>query len=176
MALFVFFLILFAAFAWFISWGMVAILFYPKKSIHFIGIHWQAPILNYFNKIDWGTILPKEQLPHQLEQLMPVIEEKLDHFFRNRLAEKLPMISMFIGDKTIQQLKEVFLEELRTMFPELIHSFGSNIQKEWMKNLDQVYMSFLQEKLLEAMAPLRIIAVLMGLLWGAISYGIYCIF
>ena len=80
MALFVFFLILFAAFAWFISWGMVAILFYPKKSIHFIGIHWQAPMLNYFNKLDWETILPKEQLPHQLEQLMPVIEEKLDHF------------------------------------------------------------------------------------------------
>lgn len=152
------------------------LVFYPKKPIHFLGFHWEAPILGYIKKLDLETILPKEQLPKQLDQLMPVIEDKLDHFFRNRLAEKLPMISMFIGDKTIQQLKEVFMEELRTMFPELITSFSSNIQKEWMAKLDQTYLAFLQEKLLEETAPLRKIALLIGLFWGAITYGIYCFF
>lgn len=155
---------------------MVMLVFYPKKPIHFLGFHWEAPILGYIKKLDLETILTKEQLTKQLDQLMPVIEDKLDHFFRNRLAEKLPMISMFIGDKTIQQLKEVFMEELRTMFPELITSFGSNIQKEWMAKLDQTYLAFLQEKLLEETAPLRKIALLIGLFWGAITYGIYCFF
>lgn len=176
MLFFAFLLIMFASIAWLISWGMVMFVFYPKKPIHFLGFHWEAPIQGYFKKLDLETILPKEQLPKHLDQLMPVIEDKLDHFFRNRLAEKLPMISMFIGDKTIQQLKEVFMEELRTMFPELIASFGSNIQREWMVKLDQTYLSILKEKLLKATAPLRIIALFIGLLWGAITYGIYCFF
>jgi hypothetical protein len=68
------------------------------------------------------------------------------------------------------------MEELRTMFPDLIASFGSNIQKEMITKLDQIYLNLIQNKLLEATAPLRIIAVLLGLLWGFITYAIYCLF
>lgn len=155
---------------------MVLLVFYPKNPIKLLGFQLEAPIRHYIKKVDLETILPKEQLPEQLEQLMPVIEDKLDHFFSNRLGEKLPMIAMFIGDKTIQQLKEVFMEELRTMFPELIASFSANIQKEWIAKLDQTYLNILQRKLLEATAPLRTFAILFGLIWGAISFAIYSLF
>lgn len=167
---------MFAAFAWLISWGMVGILFYPKKSIHILGIHWEAPILQWVKTIEWQQLIPADHLPKQLDQLIPVIDTKLDDFFRNRLTQKLPMIAMFIGDKTIQQLKEVFVEELRVMYPELITSFSSNIQKEWITKLDETFLNVLQRKLLEATAPLRTIALIFALLWGSITYAIFCLF
>jgi hypothetical protein len=83
---------------------------------------------------------------------------------------------MFIGDKTIQQLKEVFIEELKIMFPELIHSFTSNIQKELVDKLELVYIDVLQKKLWELTAPIRKLALLMGILWGAITYLILSFF
>ena len=155
---------------------MVGILFYPKKSIHILGIHWEAPILQWVKTIEWQQLIPADHLPKQLDQLIPVIDTKLDDFFRNRLTQKLPMIAMFIGDKTIQQLKEVFVEELRVMYPELITSFSSNIQKEWITKLDETFLNVLQRKLLEATAPLRTIALIFGLLWGSITYAIFCLF
>lgn len=155
---------------------MVGILFYPKKSIHILGIHWEAPILQWVKTIEWQQLIPADHLPKQLDQLIPVIDTKLDDFFRNRLTQKLPMIAMFIGDKTIQQLKEVFVEELRVMYPELITSFSSNIQKEWITKLDETFLNVLQRKLLEATAPLRTIALIFALLWGSITYAIFCLF
>ena len=176
MILFIFLMIMFAAFAWLISAGMIMLVFYPKNPIRLLGLYWESPMLTFVKKLDWNNILPKEQIPEQLEALMPVIDEKLDDFFRNRLSEKLPMISMFIGDKTIQQLKEVFIEELRTMFPELIHSFTANIQKDLVNKLQPVYIDVMQKKLWEAAAPIRKLALLMGILWGAITYLILSIF
>lgn len=141
-----------------------------------MGIHWEAPILQWVKTIEWQQLIPADHLPKQLDQLIPVIDTKLDDFFRNRLTQKLPMIAMFIGDKTIQQLKEVFVEELRVMYPELITSFSSNIQKEWITKLDETFLNVLQRKLLEATAPLRTIALIFALLWGSITYAIFCLF
>jgi hypothetical protein len=96
-------ILLFSGLAWFISWGMIGILFYPKKPI----LGWQAPLIGWAKNIDLSNLLNEENLDAQLDKVMPVIDAKLDDFFRHRLTEKLPMISMFIGDKTIQQLKTV---------------------------------------------------------------------
>lgn len=141
-----------------------------------MGIHWEAPILQWVKTIEWQQLIPADHLPKQMDQLLPLIDTKLDDFFRNRLTQKLPMIAMFIGDKTIQQLKEVFVEELRVMYPELITSFSSNIQKEWITKLDETFLNVLQRNLLEATAPLRTIALIFGLLWGSITYAIFCLF
>lgn len=175
MALFVFLLILFAVFAWLISWGMVKILFYPKKSIHFLGIHWEAPIVQWAKTLQWQQLIPADQLPKQLDQLLPVIDGKLDDFFRNRLTQKLPMIAMFIGDKTIQQLKEVFIEELQNMFPDLLQAFGKNIQETIVDQFEQKSLPIIEQALLKATAPLRKLAIVFGMIWGSIFYIIWSI-
>ena len=61
---------------------------------------------------------------------MPLVEEQIDHFLRIKLGEQMPMISMFIGDKTIQQLKNIFMEELTTLFPNLINQYAKNLQSD----------------------------------------------
>ncbi len=165
-------MVLFAGLAWLISWGMVAILFYPTKTI----FGWQAPLIGWVQKINLNDLLHEEKLDTQLDKVMPIIDEKLDDFFRNRLTEKLPMISMFIGDKTIQQLKTVFMEELRQMFPTLMQSFASNMQRDLLKQLEHQSMEKIKTLALKATTPLRKIAIFVGLIWGIIAYLILNLF
>ena len=165
-------ILLFSGLAWFISWGMIGILFYPKKPI----LGWQAPLIGWAKNIDLSNLLNEEKVDAQLDKVMPVIDAKLDDFFRHRLTEKLPMISMFIGDKTIQQLKTVFMEELKQMFPTLMQSFTSNLQKDLLQQLEYQSLEKLKMAAFKATAPLRKMAIFIGLIWGIISYWILNLF
>jgi hypothetical protein len=165
-------ILLFSGLAWFISWGMIGILFYPKKPI----LGWQAPLIGWAKNIDLSNLLNEEKLDAQLDKVMPVIDAKLDDFFRHRLTEKLPMISMFIGDKTIQQLKTVFMEELRQMFPTLMQSFASNLQKDLLEQIENQSLERLKLAAFTATAPLRKLAIFIGLIWGIISHLILNLF
>jgi uncharacterized membrane protein YheB (UPF0754 family) len=40
------------------------------------------------------------------------------------------MLSMLIGDKTINQLKEAFLQELESLFPVLMKNYMNKIQED----------------------------------------------
>ena len=164
--------LLFAGLAWLISWGMIGILFYPKKPI----LGWQAPLIGWAKNINLSHWMSEEKLDAQLDKVMPVIDEKLDDFFRNRLTEKLPMISMFIGDKTIQQLKTVFMEELRQMFPSLMHSFASNIQTDLLQQLEYQSLEKLKIAAFKATAPIRRRAIIIGIVWGIFAYWILNLF
>ena len=165
-------MMLFAGLAWLISWGMVGILFYPKKPI----LGWQAPLIGWARNFNLTHLLSEEKLDTQLDKVMPIIDHKLDDFFRHRLTEKLPMISMFIGDKTIQQLKSVFMEELRQMFPSLMHSFASNMQKDLLQQLEYQSLEKLKIAAFKATAPIRRLAIIIGIVWGIFAYWILNLF
>lgn len=66
-----------------------------------------------------------------LQKIMPFIEEHVDHFLRVKLGEAIPMIGMFIGDKTIAQLKGLFMEELQTLFPEVMKNYARELQQDF---------------------------------------------
>ena len=68
--------------------------------------------------------------PKNLQQLMPVVEEHIDQFLRRKLADEMPIISMFIGENTIQQLKTIFLKELESLFPILMQRYMGNLQQQ----------------------------------------------
>ena len=65
--------------------------------------------------------------PSVLQKIMPVIEEHIDDFLRNKLKKEMPFIGMLIGDKTVSSLKKVFMTELETMFPNIMRSYASNL-------------------------------------------------
>jgi len=94
----------------------------------------------------------------------------LDSFFKERLTEKMPIISMFIGEKTITQLKEVFIEELQTLFPDLISQFSKSIQAAFLSTLSSKWAPILETMLLKATQKLRWIAFLIGAIWGWVIY------
>ena len=68
--------------------------------------------------------------PAQFEKIRPVVESHVDEFLRVKLAKQMPMISMFVGDKTIEKMKSVFMEELQVIFPQVIGRFAGSIGDE----------------------------------------------
>jgi uncharacterized membrane protein YheB (UPF0754 family) len=68
--------------------------------------------------------------PQNVQRILPVVEEHIDHFLRSKLKETMPMISMFIGEKTIGQLKDVFMQELEGLFPVILQRYISHLRED----------------------------------------------
>lgn len=128
---------------WFTNWIAIKMLFHPREPKKILGMKFQGifPKNQPQFAAKLGKLVGEELLsfkdisnkitnPENVEKLMPLVETHIDQFLRVKLAEKMPMISMFIGDKTINELKGVFMEELKTLFPVLMESYMSNLQKD----------------------------------------------
>lgn len=69
------------------------------------------------------TIVQSAASEKNIEQLMPHIETHIQEFLTVRVPLELPMIAMFLGDKTTHQIKEVFMKELRSLFPQVLTQY-----------------------------------------------------
>ena len=59
-----------------------------------------------------------------------MIESHVDDFLRTKLKDEMPVLSMFIGDKTISSLKKVFMLEIEILFPQVMKQFAGNLKNE----------------------------------------------
>ena len=116
-------------------------LFHPRKPVKFLGLTIQGIFPKNQRQIaeKLGQVVGKELLsfseieqkvtdPENLQKLKPEIEAHIDTFLNSRIKEIFPMLSMFIGDKTINQLKEAFLMELENLFPVLMKGYMAKLQ------------------------------------------------
>ncbi len=128
---------------WFTNWIAIKMLFHPREPRKILGITFQGIFpkrqQQFAEKL--GKLVSQELLsfadlekkitsPKNIQQLMPVVEEHIDQFLRKKLADEMPIISMFIGENTIQQLKSVFMKELETLFPVIMQRYMGNLQQE----------------------------------------------
>lgn len=117
-------------------------LFHPRKPTKILGITLQGifpkrqqQFAEKLGKLVSNELLSFEDIasklsnPDNLKQLSPLIESHLDNFLRNKLAAEMPIISAFIGEKTIHKLKSVFLEELNSLFPGLMNQYSNNLRQ-----------------------------------------------
>jgi uncharacterized membrane protein YheB (UPF0754 family) len=129
---------------WFVLWLAVKMLFRPHKPLKIAGftIQGMLPANQQLVAEKIGRLVSTElfsfdalqqQLtsPENFNKLKPEIETHIDSFLRVRLKETFPMLSMLIGDKTINQLKTAFLTELEALFPVLMASYLTNLQKDF---------------------------------------------
>jgi len=132
-----------ALIGWMINSLIIRLLFHPVKPVKIFGFTFSGIISGKRESIAKGlgkyvseelfsfqVIEEKMTNPANIEKIMPLVEEQIDHFLKIKLGEQMPMISMFIGDKTIQQLKNIFMEELSTLFPNLINQYAKNLQSD----------------------------------------------
>ena len=128
---------------WFTNWIAIKMLFHPRepKKILWITFHGifpkrQKQFAEKLGKLvseellSFGDIEEKITDPANIQKLMPVVEEHIDRFLREKLRQQMPMISMFIGEKTINELKTVFTNELETLFPVIMKSYMNSLQQE----------------------------------------------
>ena len=160
--------LLVAGFGWLISWGFIKIIFFPHQSFRLAGRQWQSIFSKKAGQISIGQILPELTQGDSFQKILPFIDAKLDAFFKERLVQKMPIISMFIGDKTIAQLKEVFLEELAQIFPALLSEFTQSTANAFLLNIETKWSKKIEHYLLKATQKIRIAAFFLGLIWGFI--------
>lgn len=128
---------------WFTNWIAIKMLFHPREpkkilwfTLHGIFPKRQQQFAEKLGKLvceellSFGDIEEKITNPENIQKLMPLIEGHIDHFLRVKLAQQMPMISMFIGDKTINELKTVFIAELEELFPIIMKNYMTSLQKD----------------------------------------------
>lgn len=128
---------------WVTTWIAIKMLFHPRRPIKLGSFTLQGifPKNQQLIAEKLGEVVGKELLsfdeieqkvtnPENLQKLRPDIELHVDHFLRNKLKEVFPMLSMLIGEKTIEQLKGAFLDELETLFPVLMKSYMTKLEED----------------------------------------------
>ena len=137
-------------------------------AIGILPFKWSYLRNQWIGQIDLTELLPLLTKNDPFEAMKPVINDKLDDFFRHKLSAKLPMISMFIGEKTIEELKDVFMEELALLFPLLISEFSVHLNKDLHTQWEQKLSKIVQQKIAKASRPFRWAAFILGAIWGAV--------
>lgn len=69
--------------------------------------------------------------PALMVQLKPEIENHVDRFLQEKLPEAFPLLSKFMGEKTLLKFKEAFLAEVELIFPAMLKSYSQKLMKEW---------------------------------------------
>lgn len=128
---------------WFTNWIAIKMLFHPKEPKKILGLtfHGIFPKRQQQFAEKLGKLVSKELLSFEdiekkitqqenLDKIMPHVETYVDSFLKTKLSETFPVLSMFIGDKTINQLKEAFMKELRKIFPEVMKKYMVNLKAD----------------------------------------------
>lgn len=128
---------------WVTNWVAIKMLFHPRTPKKFLGITFhgifpkrQQQFAEKLGRtistefLSFADIEDKISNPENVKKILPLVETHIDDFLRNKLKEQMPMISMFIGDKTINNLKAVFMQEIEILFPTVMKQFAGNLQNE----------------------------------------------
>ncbi|GAA4457233.1 DUF445 domain-containing protein [Rurimicrobium arvi] len=125
---------------WFTNWIAIKMLFHPKQPKRILGVtfHGIFPKRQQQFARKLGAVVASELLhfndiakriadPVHLEKVKPFISEHIDNFLQHKLAEKLPVLSMFIGPSTLTPIKEGLIEEIDLLLPQLMERYAANL-------------------------------------------------
>lgn len=128
---------------WLTIWMALKLLFHPRQPKRILGITLhgvfpkrQGQIAESLGRIvgqqllSFGDIEQAITNPENVRRILPLAEEHIDHFLRVKLKETMPMISMFVGEKTLGQLKTVFMTELEELFPVIMKNYVANLRHD----------------------------------------------
>lgn len=128
---------------WVTNWIAIKMLFHPREPRKVLGITFHGIFPKRQRKfaeklgqlvsnelISFSEIEGKITDPENLQKIMPFVEGHVDHFLKVKLADQMPMIKMFVGDKILEQMKDIFLAELKELFPLLMKNYMTNLQAE----------------------------------------------
>ena len=142
-----FWIILIPLISAFIGWvtNMIAIkmLFHPRepKKILWFTFHGIFPKRQKAFADKLGKLVSKELIsydeiqekisnPENLKKIMPMIDEHVENFLRIKLSDEMPFLSLFIGDRSIESMKRIFMQELEILFPQIMHTYTNKLREE----------------------------------------------
>lgn len=81
-------------------------------------------------QLSFSAIKSKLTDPEKIKNIIPLVEAHLDTFLREKLPKAMPVLSMFIGDSIVNQIKSHLVAELDTLFPVMINQYLDNVEKD----------------------------------------------
>jgi len=118
-------------------------LFHPKVERNFLGIKVQGifpkrqqafaqklGILVSDELLSFEDISSQINSPKTQEEVLPIIDEKIDDFLNNKLGKQIPMLSMFLGKESVAKIKATLMNEFQDSLPEILERLSSSIQKD----------------------------------------------
>jgi len=128
---------------WFTNWIAIKMLFHPREPKKILGITFQGifPKRQQQFALKLGKLVGAELLsfadieqkisdPKNVAKVLPLLDAHIDTFLREKLTAEIPMLGMLIGDKTIAQVKGVFIKELEEIFPVLMGQYMNSLKNE----------------------------------------------
>ncbi len=180
---------------WLFAWLVIKIIFYPVEPVQ-IGPFKIQGIIPSKQKLlaeKIGEAVQKEFLaykgieeriadPALFQKLKPEIENHVDVFLHEKLSTVFPLLSKFMGEKTLNQFKNAFMSEIDLLFPAMMKSFSVELKNELqlnqivsdkinrlsMKTMSSNFYSTAKNELLQ----FKIWCTGTGLLMGLIEVGI----
>lgn len=128
---------------WLTIWMALKMLFHPKTPKKILGItiqgvfpKKQTQIAENISKLVGQELLSFDDIeqkitnPSNLDSIYPEVEKYVDEFLHVKIKQTMPMIAMFIGEKTITQLKGALMDELKIMLPTLLKNYVGNLRTQ----------------------------------------------
>ncbi len=128
---------------WFTNWIAIKMLFHPRVPKKILGItfHGIFPKRQKQFAMKLGKLVSSELLsftdieqkiskPENVEKILPLLDAHIDTFLKEKLTAQIPMLAMFVGEKTIAEVKGVFMAELQELFPILMKQYMGTLQNE----------------------------------------------
>jgi uncharacterized membrane protein YheB (UPF0754 family) len=128
---------------WITNWLAIKMLFHPREPRMILGLTLQGIFpkrqkvfaeklgkLVSDELLSYDDIHQKISNPENLKKIMPMLERHIDDFLRVKLGDEMPILSLFIGDRTINSLKRIFMQELEILFPQVMKSYTGKLKAD----------------------------------------------
>lgn len=128
---------------WFTNWIAIKMLFHPKEPMRFLGLTIQGifPKRQAQFAASLGSLVSRELIsfddiarrihsPETLQKVLPVVEEKVHQYIHVKLKEEMPLLSMFINEKTMSSIQAGIVKEFEAMFPVMLDKLTTGMQQE----------------------------------------------
>ncbi len=164
---------------WFVAWLAIYSILRPKQQQKIMR---KLAGLAASELIQLNEIAAQLNDPEALKELNPTIEKHLDNFLAVKLIEKLPVISVFLGESTVQKIKEAMMEEIEQLLPVVITQYTDtlvqkiDIERMVAAKVASLSAGKLDDELRSALKhefrSLQLMGAIVGFLIGAIQLGL----
>ncbi|MCX7769398.1 MAG: DUF445 family protein [Flavobacteriales bacterium] len=159
-----------ALIGWFTNYIAVTMLFRPRYPIRFLGVTIQGifpkrqkVLAEKFGRLVAEQLLSSADIKQKLlsgesvENVVEMIENKIENYLEDVFPEKYPITSMFFGSRRKAQIKQDLMEEVQVAVPDLLESYAGQIDKHI--NIEEMV-----RKKVEELDPLKLESLINSIL------------
>ena len=117
-----------------------------------------------------------------LEGVNELIDQKIEHFLREKLVKTMPMLAMFMNDTIVNTIKATLLAEFNEVLPEVISNYADKLEEsiDIQKTVEDKVAAFSFEKLEDILFSIlkkefkfiELIGAILGFLIGLLQIGL----